>query len=101
MCDCKNVEAGEYSRQVELVPPLSLARTDGRGICVDACIAFEVSTLWRMGIKTTGCCCGHNRHKPYIGVTDEFIPAMKALGYVVQHNPARPGDEDSFWPKSV
>ena len=29
-------------------------------ICVDACIADEVSRLWRAGIETRGSCCGHN-----------------------------------------
>ena len=101
MCDCENVEIGSYDRQVCLAPPTHMAREDGRGISVDACLAYEVTMLWRMGIKTTGCCCGHNKLPPFIGVTDEFIPAMKALGYVVQHNHNRPGDQDSFWPKSV
>lgn len=100
-CSCENVAIGSYSGAVELVPPPFLARADGRGICVDVCIALEVSRLWKMGIATTGSCCGHNKAPGFIGVVDSDIPRMKALGYRVQHNPCRPGDEDSFFPRSI
>lgn len=86
--------------RVELAPPPFLARSDGRGICVDACLALEVSRLWADGIRTTGSCCGHGAQQGYIGVIDADIPRMKALGYAVHANPCRPGDEDSFVPKS-
>lgn len=104
-CACVDVEIGSYDNQVELTPPLPLRRNtpDGevaRTVCVDACLAAEIQALWVLGIHTTGCCCGHNKARPFIGVAFEDIPAMKALGYVVQPNPCRPGDEDSFWPKS-
>jgi len=49
-----------------------------------------------MDIVTTGCCCGHNEVEGFIGVEDQYIPQMKALGYEVQYNPTRPEDEDSF-----
>jgi hypothetical protein len=89
---------GSYAAQVELVPPAHMARGDGRGICVDACLALEVTRLWERGITTTGCCCGHGRLVGFIGVADDDIGQMKALGYVVLSNPHRPGSEDSFIP---
>lgn len=30
------------------------------GICVDGCIADAIKLLWANGVKTFGCCCGHN-----------------------------------------
>lgn len=96
----EGVCAPDASR-VELFAPPQLAREDGRGICVDACLALEVSRLWAEGITTTGCCCGHAVQQGYIGVVDADIPRMKAMGYLVHHNPCRPGDEDSFVPKSL
>lgn len=86
--------------RVELFAPQQLARADGRGICVDACLALEVSHLWAAGVTTTGCCCGHGEQEGYIGVIDADIPRMKSFGYLVHQNPCRPGDQDSFIPKS-
>lgn len=100
-CFCVGVEPQTYEAAVELWTPPHMARDDGRGICVDACIAREVQDLWREGITTTGSCCGHGAHPAFIGVIDADIPRMKAMGYEVAPNPCRPGDEDSFWPKSI
>lgn len=97
---CGHCDIQSYKGQVEMVPPPFLRRDDGRGICVDVCLALEVSQLWAAGIKTTGCCCGHGKAPPYIGVAPEHIEAMKAAGYIVQPNELRPGDEDSFVPKT-
>ena len=67
---------------------------------IDKCLLPEILTLWERGIKTTGCCCGHNRAVPYIGVEFEYIDKMKEMGYKVQYNPCRPTDEDTFYPKT-
>lgn len=95
---CGQCDVQSYEGQVELVPPPPLARADGRGICIDVCLALEVSRLWRAGIRTTGCCCGHGKTRPFIGVVDADIPRMKAMGYQVQRNPCRPDAQDSFVP---
>lgn len=68
---------------------------------VDKCLLPEILNLWEIGIKTTGCCCGHgDPGMAYIGVEPEFIPRMKEIGYEVYPNVCRPGDEDSFVPKT-
>lgn len=70
-------------------------------ISVDKCLLPEILELWKHGIKTTGCCCGHgNKYMAYIGVKPEYIEKMKELGYKVHFNKCRPNDEDSFVPKS-
>ncbi|QBX38632.1 hypothetical protein E4M02_10955 [Brevundimonas sp. S30B] len=81
-CTCRRVGMGSYDAQVELVPPPFLVRPDGRGICVDACLALEITELWRMGIRTTGCCCGHGDLEPTICVADESAEAMMNAGYL-------------------
>lgn len=96
MCMCKNIGMGSYENQISIKPPFV-----GHSIGIDKCIAEEVQYLWSLGIKTTGCCCGHNKVQGCIGVYDEHIPKMKALGYIVHHNRCRPKDEDSFIPKSI
>ena len=70
-------------------------------VAVDKCLLREVLCLWEMGIKTTGCCCGHGRdNMAFIGVKEEHIPKMKEMGYTVFYNSCRPGDEDAFVPKT-
>lgn len=98
MCRCVNVEVGSYDNQVVLIPP---SWSSHMTICVDRCLWEEIVNLWYIGIQTTGCCCGHKKGHPYIGVIDSDIPRMKQMGYQVHPNPCRPNDEDSFYPKSV
>jgi hypothetical protein len=70
-------------------------------VSIDKCLLPEIIQLWEMGIKTTGCCCGHgNKAMAYIGVQDSYIEKMKELGYEVHFNSRRPNDEDSFTPKT-
>lgn len=103
-CKCVGVEVGSYDNQVVLTPPLLLRRNTPEGepaktVCVDACLVEEVAALWRLGIRTTGCCCGHGGQAPaYIGVVEADIGRMEALGYVVLENRSRPGAQDSFSP---
>lgn len=99
-CDCVDVKIGSYENQVALIPPRGLFKSQ-RPICIDVCLAREIQELWAKGIKTTGCCCGHNIQEGYIGVSFEFIETMKLMGYNVQINRCRPEDEDSFVPQSL
>lgn len=50
-------------------------------ITMDACISYEVRDLWKKGIRTLGCCCGHGRLLGFIQVVEEDIPKMEDLGY--------------------
>ena len=114
MCKCRNVAFGSYDRQVEVVPlkknPIhnNLKEKNGRykkkeTVAVDICLVQEVVELWFKGIRTTGCCCGHNHGDdyPYIGVVEEDIQKMKDMDYKVRPNHLYPLREDSFIPKSV
>lgn len=98
MCNCQNIDIGTYSNQVVLNAPEWSSKTT---ICIDACLKDEILYLWSIGIKTTGCCCGHNKVEPFIGVYSEDIDRMKRLGYLVHYNPCNPSSEDSFYPKTI
>lgn len=100
-CRCVRVDIQAYQGQVQLARPTHMPDATRPTICVDGCLAVEITALWREGIVTTGCCCGHGKGRPFIGVAFADIPRMKAWGYQVQDNPCRPGDEDSFWPKTI
>ena len=94
---CKDVEFGTSKCAYFIHVPF------GNRSCknIDKCMLPEVLDLWEKGIRTTGCCCGHGRREPFIGVYFDDIEKMKSLGYKVQFNPVRPRDEDSFYPKTV
>lgn len=102
VCLCKNVEVGSYHNQVELPAPdfmKSYLKARGQNtdtICVDTCLSFEIQNLWYWGIATTGCCCGHNKVPPYIGVIESDILRMRSFRYK-----SHQGKNDSFYPKTL
>jgi len=104
MCNCVNVKIGSYDNQVELLrPKCMIGRTEGTNsntICIDKCIAEEIKYLWSLGIRTTGCCCGHNKQEGYIGVIEKDIETIKKGGYKVLFNKNDLNDEKNFMPKS-
>lgn len=99
---CRDIEVGTYACSQSIMPPFKTGFPDKkyRHVSIDRCLINEVTHLWELGVKTTGCCCGHGKHSPFIGVEFACIDKMKKLGYKVQPNPWRPGDEDSFYPKT-
>lgn len=98
MCNCKNIEIGTHDNQVVLTPP---SWSNKEAICVDACLKDEILYLWVKGVRTGGCCCGHNKINGSIDVYEESSQLMKDLGYEVQFNPCYPDSEWSFYPKTV
>jgi len=108
MCNCINIKIGSYDNQIELKIPNNIKleynnpeKEKRKTVCIDKCLVDEIKYLWNIGIRTTGCCCGHNIQQGYIGVIDEDISRMKNLGYTVASNTCRPNDEDSFVPKNI
>ena len=72
-------------------------------LSIDACLKDEILFLWKKGIITTGCCCGHNKGEKfkYIGVHESCIQKMYDLGYENQKNLMDESRIDGFKPKSV
>lgn len=103
---CKDVDYGSYSCAYTIYLPWLCSfdandvQTEPKCVAIDKCLLPEIISLWEMGIKTTGCCCGHGKHEAYIGVEFDDIQKMKDLGYKIHHNSLRPDDEDSFVPKT-
>ena len=71
---------------------------------IDDCIVEEIQSLWRLGIHTLGCCCGHNKNIGFIQVERTDLQKMLDLGYKWYHNYLEEfgGKErfDAFIPKS-
>ena len=105
---CDEVRFGTYDCAYNIMLPYLVTDPldpDGKKqpkvVCIDKCLLPEIIKLWEMGIKTTGCCCGHGRSEmAFIGVLPEYIERMKSMGYSVFYNECRPLDEDSFIPKT-
>lgn len=101
---CKDIGFATYDCAYNIMLPWLGDDGKPHTVAIDKCLLPEVVSLWERGIKTTGCCCGHDKvecQPPFIGVREEYIPQMKELGYQVQFNPCRPDGEDSFIPKTV
>lgn len=99
--NCNDIRFGTYDCAYNIQTPWIADDGIAHTICVDKCLLPEVIKLWEMGIRTTGCCCGHGDKKmAFIGVRPDFIRKMKELGYKVQFNSCRPDDEDSFVPQT-
>ncbi len=94
MCNCVSIKMGGYNNQTTLRMP------DGQLMGIDKCIADEIQYLWSIGIRTTGCCCGHNITEGYIGVIDKDIEIMKKGGYKIGFNKIDLRDEKNFIPRS-
>lgn len=67
-------------------------------ISVDKCMLSEIIGLWEMGIKTTGCCCGHGKEPPFISVGADYVEQMERLGYAHLANTQRADDNTCFTP---
>ncbi len=90
MCDCDNIEIGSYDNTIILgYYPCMREYRDSRmskgfppnGIAVDKCIANDVISLWQLGIRTFGSCCGHNKTQPYIDIHEEDFEQAVFYGW--------------------
>ena len=52
-------------------------------ICIDACISEVMERLWAAGVRTSGCCCGHNGPPPSV-ILDDPRNAEKAFEILAQ-----------------
>ena len=67
---------------------------------IDKCLISEVLGLWKLGIKTTGNCCGHGTEHPFISVREEYVLDMEKLGYEQMTNLFCLEDKTMFYAKT-
>lgn len=63
MCQCisyNRPDLGGTEPEVVLDYAKYFPDTGSPKICVDPCIADVMERLWEAGVRTRGCCCGHN-----------------------------------------
>lgn len=98
-----------YNCEKEVLKPPQdfIPRNIGEGfknsIMVDKCLSAEIDSLWKQGIKTLGCCCGHGYNLGFIQVTPDCYDKMLELGYVNYIYDDKHGGvkrKDAFVPKS-
>lgn len=106
-CKCKKGEC----KQLAITPPKAILKKirefsfnkEKYGIAIDDCLVDEIRLLWKFGVVTTTCCCGHNEFwsPPHIGVTEETKEIMEGLGYRRTFNPCKPESKCFFYPLSI
>lgn len=89
MCNCHSYnldrpEMEDKTAPLLLYPPAHLLPIKSkRGISIDFCIGRVVQNLWYQNIVTLGCCCGHGKIMPSIGLEDnvslDYIDYARAL----------------------
>lgn len=70
---------------------------DSRYFDIDSCMVPEISFLWREGVRTIECCCGHGKVDGYIAVDEGSERKMHNLGYV--NIPFKKDRDDLFLPR--
>lgn len=89
---CRETEIGSY---------LCYVNVPGYKIACDKCLATEIKMLNDIGVKTIGCCCGHQKHPGYIQIDPEHIEKMEALGYKRMSLDKNGNGQWCFEPKSI
>ncbi len=106
-CQCDNVEMGSYGNQRTFPVPVHMTyykrRRQANGLLpflsVDKCCVPELVLLWKNGIETYGCCCGHGKVRPYINVPENQFRAALKLGFRPYRYPSDPKRKDAvYWP---
>ncbi len=98
MCDCRSHNRPDWGGSTpEVVVDYRQYFPDSQRdtICVDACIVDAMMALWQAGVRTGGCCCGHNRQggPPSVFITD---PAQAVLANDILAADGRPW-QVIFW----
>ncbi len=111
VCNCSNVAIGSYDNQVMLgwypvMDAYKLQREKAglstRGICVDTCLAKDITTLWESGIRTMGSCCGHGMADGMINIHPEDFDKALELGWEMFAYDDEPDRRDTVrWPRSM
>jgi len=96
-CRCANVEFGSYSNTLLMRLPFDLpemGKVIGDPVCIDTCIAPDISVLWQEGVRTLNSCCGHQKLPPSVVVEGTSVRLMETLGYA--HDTTYPDRADIF-----
>jgi hypothetical protein len=71
-CDCSCYD--EYKCVILHLPDKIDPDKEVRSVTVDRCIAGVIAWLWCHGIRTLGCCCGHNQERPSVVISNDTNP---------------------------
>lgn len=110
MCNCENIQSQSvecYAQQITVTIPehmrgyklkrLSNGLSDK--ISIDPCCFAEIWWLWKHGIVTYGCCCGHNAQESFVNVHEKDTQWMLDNGYIQNHYDK--SRQDTFKLKSI
>lgn len=77
-------------------------------VCIDVCLVEEIYTLWKAGVVTECCCCGHKEDEKcnfedkegHIIVHKDSISTMLSMGYKRHDSGLYHNRLDMFKPKT-
>ena len=100
---CKDVEPQSYSCAYHIYLPWKCkfaweddSKLEPKLVSIDKCLLHEITHLWEIGIKTTGCCCGHGDFsKAFISSGSHFKTFAKACLTVTAKNNSFPASTSS------
>ena len=69
------------------------------GICVDRCMVSRIIDLWKAGIRTYGCCCGHGDISGFINIDEADFEKAMELGWEQYHFEDQPDRKDTIFAK--
>ena len=92
-CDCSCFDK-DKSVVLDLPSHIDIGRKT-RTVTIDKCIANVIKHLWLNNIQTKGCCCGHNKGVPSVGIDSKYIikfsfPALVLLFWLPWFPPPYP-----------
>lgn len=97
ICGSGNSAFGTKENKVTIMMPNDWETSrENRFFDIDSCMVPEISWLWRKGVRTIECCCGHGCSNGYIAVDEQSIPIMKKYGYI--NTEEKPERKDLFYP---
>ena len=108
MCNCVDIEFGSYDNQTLLgYYPIMREYRDNRvaaglsgdGIPVDTCLVEQIIELWKAGVRTYGCCCGHNKADGFINIDPDDLPKARVLGLDLYEFPGNGLRQDTVKPR--
>ena len=56
---------------------------ESRTVCIDECIVPQIQALWKEGVQTLGCCCGHGKDECDVILPSTSDPTATATAYWV------------------
>lgn len=99
MCKDGDQVVVQIPNNIEILYNDPTERRVRKDVSIDRCLVDEIKSLWRNGICTQGCCCGHYGESPaFINIHLDDIYKALDLGYKLYKYPNDSNRKDTVIP---